>query len=170
MSVPEHIAIRRAEPRDIPALGRLGAALMRAHHAFDERRFMSPGADPEAGYAWFLGTQMESRSTLVLVAEQTLPGQPAEVVGYVYAAIEPQSWKELRDQAGFIHDLLVADGARGSGVGPRLIDEAVAWLRAQGMPRVLLWAATANTTARRIFEARGFRSTMVEMTLELSGD
>ena len=27
-----------------------------------------------------------------------------EVVGCVYAGIEPHSWKELREAAGFIHD------------------------------------------------------------------
>lgn len=167
MSSPDDIRIRRAEPRDVPALGRLGAALMRAHYAFDERRFMAPGDDVEAGYAWFLGTQMEATGTLVLVAERVAPEQPGELAGYIYAAVEPQSWKELRDQAGFIHDLLVAADARGTGVGQRLLDEAIEWLREQGMPRVLLWTATPNDKARRLFETRGFRSTMVEMTLEL---
>lgn len=167
MSAPDAIAIRRAEKRDVPALGRLGASLMRIHHAFDSRRFLAPGDHPETGYAQFLGPQLESDHALVLVAERTRPGQPGELVGYVYAAIEPQSFKELRDQAGFIHDLLVADDARGAGVGPRLLDAGVAWLREQGMPRVILWTAAPNTKARGLFESKGFKSTMIEMTLEL---
>ena len=36
------VLIRRAERRDLQALGRLGASLMRTHYAFDERRFLSP--------------------------------------------------------------------------------------------------------------------------------
>jgi hypothetical protein len=36
------------------------------------------------------------------------------------------------------------------------------------MPRVVLWTAAPNDPARRLFERRGFRSTMVEMTLELN--
>jgi hypothetical protein len=41
-------------------------------------------------------------------------------------------------------------------------------LRRQGAPRVLLWSAAPNTRAQTIFAAAGFRTTMVEMTLELS--
>lgn len=171
MSEPDRaVAIRRAEPRDLDALGRLGASLMRVHFAFDERRFMSPGERPETGYARFLETQMADASMLVLVAERAASGasDPAgDIVGYVYAGIEPASFKELRERAGYVHDLLVADGARGAGVGPRLLDAAVEWLRDQGMPRVLLWTAARNEKARALFEAHGFRATMVEMTREL---
>lgn len=62
------IGIRRARPADLPALGRLGAALLVVHHEFDWRRFIAPGADPEAGYAWFLGTQLESDDAAIFVA------------------------------------------------------------------------------------------------------
>jgi len=167
--MPAAVTTRRAETRDLPALGRLGAALMRTHFAFDERRFLAPGEDAETGYAWFLGTQLEAKDTLILVAELSPPDQRPQIVGYVYAGIEPLSWKELRDEAGFVHDLLVTSDARSMGVGQQLLDAAVAWLRAQGMPRVVLWTATPNDGARRLFEGRGFRSTMIEMTLELDG-
>jgi hypothetical protein len=43
----------------------------------------------------------------------------------------------------------------------------VDWLREQGMPRVLLWTAAPNDKARKLFEAHGFRATMIEMTREL---
>jgi GNAT superfamily N-acetyltransferase len=167
------VFVRPAEARDLPALGRLGAALLRVHHAFDDRRFLPPGDDPEGGYADFLGTQLHAGGTLVLVAvrqaaaDEPGNGAPSEVVGYVYAGIEPLSWKELRDEAGFVHDLVIADEARGCGVGRRLLDAAIAWLREQGMPRVVLWTAAPNEAAHRLFARRGFRSTMVEMTLEL---
>lgn len=180
------VVIRRAEQRDLEVLGRLGASLMRTHYAFDERRFMSPGDDPERGYAQFLAQQLDEPKSIVLVAERSgLPsdrrapvGRQAErrppldvpsgeVMGYVYAGIEPQSWKELRDEAGFVHDLMIADEAREAGVGKQLLDAAIDWLREQGMPRVVLWTAAPNDVARRLFERRGFRPTMIEMTLEL---
>jgi ribosomal protein S18 acetylase RimI-like enzyme len=165
--VPDAISIRRAEARDLPALGRLGASLMRIHHAFNDRRFMSPGDHPEAGYAEFLRAQMRNPDMLVLVAERSTDDDRRDVVGYLYAGVEPESFKELRAKAGYIHDLLVADDARGAGVGPRLIEAGVGWLREQGMPRVLLWTAAPNEKARRLFEAHGFKATMVEMTREL---
>jgi ribosomal protein S18 acetylase RimI-like enzyme len=168
VSVAEPIVLRRAVASDRRALGRLGATLMRIHHRFDEHRFMAPGDDPEPGYADFLRAQMDNPDMLVLVAERPVPGHEAAVVGYVYAGIEPESFKELRARAGYIHDLLVAEDARGAGVGPRLIEAAVDWLRDQGMPRVLLWTAAPNEQARRLFEAHGFRATMIEMTRDLN--
>lgn len=162
MDANDIVTLRKAEARDVPALGRLGASLMRMHHRFNQRRFMSPGDNPEAGYGAFLGSQLDRPDTLVLVAERR-----GHVVGYIWAAIEPESYKELRATAGFIHDLLVDDEARGGGAGARLVEAAVEWLRAQGMPRVLLWTAAQNDTARKLFEAHGFEATMVEMTREL---
>jgi ribosomal protein S18 acetylase RimI-like enzyme len=143
-------------------LGRLGAQLLRTHFEFDPKRFMAPGEDPEAGYAWFLGTQLRSDDVAVFVAERD-----DDVVGYVYAGIEPQSWKELREQCGYIHDVIVDQRARGAGIGTQLVEAAVAWLRDRGQPRVVLGAADANDGAQRLFARLGFRRTMVEMTLEL---
>ena len=161
-STPSDVLIRRAEARDLPELGELGAALMRLHYAFDEQRFLEPGGADQAGYARFLASQLDEEGSIVYVAERR-----GRIVGYVYAAIEPLSWKELRDEAGYIHDLLVTDDARRLGVGEGLLERAIEWLRDQGMPRVLLWTAPQNDRARRLFERRNFRATMIEMTLEL---
>jgi len=136
---------------------------MRTHYAFDPQRFLSLDDGAEEGYASFLGSQLAQPEAVVLVAE--IDGA---VAGYVYAGIEPLSWKELRDEAGFIHDLLVSEAARSHGAGQQLLDAAIAWLRARGMPRVVLWTAAPNAGAQRLFERRGFRPTMVEMTLELN--
>jgi ribosomal protein S18 acetylase RimI-like enzyme len=156
------VAIRRATETDLPALGRLGGQLMRVHYAFDRQRFMSPGSDPESGYASFLGTQLAEPDAIVFVAERG-----ARIAGYVYASLEPRSWKELREPAGFIHDLAVEPECRGLRIGTALLEAAVAWLRGKGAPRVLLWTAEPNEAARRLFEQHGFRRTMVEMTKEL---
>ena len=156
------LRIRRAEPADVAALGELGIALMRTHYIFDDRRFLEPTQDDAAGYARFLQGQLENAASIVLVAEQH-----GRIVGYAYAAVEPLSWKELRGECGYIHDLLVTDSARGRGAGDRLLDAAIEWLRERGMPRVVLGTAAPNEVAQRLFERRGFRPTMIEMTLEL---
>ena len=156
------IAVRPARESDLPSLGRLGASLIHTHFTFDAQRFMAPPSQPEEGYAWFLGTQLREPDVCILVAEDG-----DEVVGYVYAALEPHSWKELRDAAGFIHDVAVAEGHRGRGIGSLLISGASEWLRARGAPRVLLWTAERNLAARQLFTRLGFRTTLVEMTREL---
>ena len=123
---------------------------------------MAPRDDSESGYAWFLGTQLQSDDALVLVAERG-----GAIAGYVYAGIEPLNWKELRDECGFIHDVAVLEGGRRSGVATALLEAAMGWLRERGMPRVVLWTAENNEGAQRLFAAVGFRRTMIEMTREL---
>jgi ribosomal protein S18 acetylase RimI-like enzyme len=135
---------------------------MRTHYEFDPQRFLAPGDDPESGYAWFLETQLREPDVVILVAEQD-----GRVVGYVYAGLEPLSWKELRGPAGFIHDLVVEKQARGVGIARALLAAAIEWLRERGAPRVVLWTAAQNRPAQRLFDAAGFRETMIEMTQEL---
>lgn len=156
------VVIRRATALDLPALGGLGAELMRVHFAFDPQRFMDPGLDPESGYAWFLGTQLTAADAAIFVADRD-----GDVLGYVYAGIEPQSWKELRETAGFVHDIVVGDRARRAGLATRLMEAAFAWFRERQVPRVVLWTADGNHAAQALFTRLGFRRTMVEMTREL---
>src|SRR5258708_7788231 len=77
------VSIRPARSSDEAALGRLGAALMRQHHASDPRRFILTDR-PEAGYGRFLVSQLADPDYLVLVAEH-----PDEIFGYVFSSIEP---------------------------------------------------------------------------------
>jgi GNAT superfamily N-acetyltransferase len=156
------IRIRPATKDDVPALGRLGASLMRLHHAFDNQRFLAPSGNPEDGYGRFLAGQLRDADATVFVADRA-----GEVVGYIYAGLEPLSWKELRDAAGFIHDVVVAEPHRAGGVASALIETASLWLKAKGAPRVMLWTAERNHAAQRLFEQAGFRRTMIEMTREL---
>jgi ribosomal protein S18 acetylase RimI-like enzyme len=159
------VAIRRADTADLPSLGRLGAHLVRTHYAFDRDRFMTPPPDVDAGYAWFLGTQLTRDDVVVYVAERD-----GTLIGYVYAGIEPPSWQELRESAGFIHDVVVDERARREGIATRLVEAAVAWLFARGAPRVMLWSAEQNQAAQRFFAGIGFRRTMIEMTRERPAD
>jgi len=155
--------IRKAERRDAEALGRLGVMLMRTHYAFDPQRFLAPVEGSERGYASFLAGMLDSPDDCVFVAED----EGGRIAGYVFAALEPLSWKELRGPAGFIHDVAVAEDARRAGVATQLLRAAIEWLREHGAPRVLLWTAAPNEAAQRLFRRLGFRDTAIEMTMEL---
>lgn len=156
------ITIRPATPDDLPALGVLGARLVRLHHTFDAQRFMTPGSDLERGYANFLDGLRRRDDALLLVAEVN-----GAVAGYLYGSLEPRSWEALRDEAGFINDLIVDQPAAGHGVASLLVERATAWFRDRGVPRVVLHTADQNAPAQRLFARLGFRRTMVEMTKEL---
>jgi ribosomal protein S18 acetylase RimI-like enzyme len=155
------ITVRSATPLDEDALGRFGAALLRQHHDADPRRFLG-AAHPEAAYGRFLVSQIAGAASLVLVAE--LSGR---VVGYVYADVESTNWMELRGPCGVVHDLYVDESARHQGAGRQLLKAAIDWVHAKGRSQVVLLTKTGNEHAQSLFRALGFRSTMVEMTLDL---
>ena len=154
--------IRRAKPADLPAVGRLGALLIKTHHDLDPKRFIPNTPETPAGYAWFLGTQLRKRNVAVLVADDD-----GHVIGYAYAGVEGTDYMALRGPAGVLHDVIVAPEHRGRGVGRMLLEAALEFLRSRGAPRVVLTTAEGNERAQRVFEHAGFRRTMIEMTREL---
>jgi ribosomal protein S18 acetylase RimI-like enzyme len=161
---PAVVMLRPAVRADLPAIGRLGALLVRLHHELDTERFIPAGPRTEDGYASFLGAQLDNPRVVVLVAERS-----GEVLGYAYAEVEGHDWMALRGPAGVVHDLVVDPSQRGQGVGTRLLEAAVAALEAKGAPRVVLWTAERNEVAQRLFARAGFRRTMVEMTRKVEG-
>ena len=157
------ITVRRATPADLPILGRLGALLVRTHHDFDPKRFVEASPQTEAGYASFLGTQLDRPNVAVLVADRS-----GDVIGYTYAGVEGRDYMSLRGPAGVVYDVVVDPNHRRGGVGRMLLQAALEFLKSHGAPRVVLSTATQNQAAQRLFESAGFRRTMVEMTAELS--
>lgn len=154
------IHLRAAVPGDRTALGRYGAALMRQHHASDPRRFILT-EHPEEGYGRFLVSMLADQDALVMVAERS-----GEIVGYVFASIEGTSWRDLRGPGGFIHDVFVDERVRREGAGVALLRAAVDWIHSRGITQVVLWSKAGNASAQRLFTRIGFRSTMLEMTLD----
>ncbi|MFD0879466.1 GNAT family N-acetyltransferase [Variovorax dokdonensis] len=53
--------------------------------------------------------------------------------------------------------LLIAPKARGLGLGARLTDECIAFARAKGYRKLVLWTNSILTAARHIYSARGFQ-------------
>jgi ribosomal protein S18 acetylase RimI-like enzyme len=158
------VTIRPAAAADIPAIGRLGALLVRMHHDLDPARFIAATPGTQHGYGSYLSSQLRDPTVLVLVAERY-----GDVLGYTYAAVEGNDYMALRGPAGVLHDIVVDPDHRGEGVGRMLLDATLAWLDARGAPRVVLSTAEGNEAAQRLFAAAGFRRTMVEMTRELGG-
>jgi ribosomal protein S18 acetylase RimI-like enzyme len=155
------IVIRPAAPADIPAIGRLGALLVRTHHDFDPLRFIAASERTAEGYGSYLGSQLRKRDVIVLVAEEK-----GEVLGYTYAGIEGSDYMSLRGPAGVLYDIVVDPAHRKHGVGRLLLDATLAALTEKGAPRVVLSTAERNEPAQRLFAHAGFRRTMIEMTRE----
>lgn len=176
MAAPPSLRVRPARSADLPAVSLLAAELVRMHHRLDPPRFLL--IEPvEKGYQWFFTRELKRKAAVILVAERTAEGDPAEegpatspspsIVGYAYGTLEARNWNDLLDACGKLNDIYVAPAARREGAGRLLLTEMLAALRARGAPRVVLLSAWRNPDAHAFFEAAGFRRTMVEMTAEL---
>jgi GNAT superfamily N-acetyltransferase len=53
--------------------------------------------------------------------------------------------------------LLLAPRARGMGLGARLTDECIAFARAKGYRKMVLWTNSCLAAARGIYASRGFK-------------
>jgi ribosomal protein S18 acetylase RimI-like enzyme len=166
MTLSAPVSVRSAKPEDVPALGRMGSALVRFHHSLDPLRFFL--VDNDEGYGAFLESEMGRKRSLVLVAEARGEDGAARVIGYAWGRLEGRDWAMLLDACGKLHDLYVVPEARGLGAGRALCEAMIERLSALGAPRVLLSTASANAGAQRLFASLGFRATMIEMTRERS--
>jgi len=64
-----------------------------------------------------------------------------------------------------IHDIFVEHASRRRGAGRALLLAAVEELRRLGAGQVILSTAFRNVAGQALFDAVGFRPTMIEMTL-----
>lgn len=73
-----------------------------------------------------------------------------ERVGAVFVVRKSATTAQLRM-------LILSPQARGLGLGGRLTDECIAFARAKGYRKLLLWTHSCLTTARSIYARRGFK-------------
>src|SRR5450432_3321386 len=138
------VTVRKMTEADLTAAGKMGADLIRLHHAWDQKRFFTVDK-PESGYRWFLGTQLKNPETVLLVAEVD-----ATLAGYFYGSVQERDWQRLLDPHGEITDIFVDERFRKQVVGAALMKAGIAALEAMGAKQMVLSSATPNTQAQKL--------------------
>lgn len=153
--------VRLATAADLAAIARMGADLARRHEGYDPLRFHVPDGF-EAGYGEWFAQELPQVPDAVYLG---VVDGPTGLAGYVYGRLEGRDWDRLLEPHASLVDVYVEAGARGQGLGARLVRAFCAWADERAA-RVVLSSATANEGAQRLFVALGFRPTMVELTRE----
>lgn len=155
------VTVRRANIDDARTIAEFAHELFAQHEQYDARRF-SQIAERER-MATFYGGQTNARNAAVLVAELE-----EKTVGFAYVQYETINYAGLLRNAAWIHDLYVDETARGQNAGKLLIEKSIEIARDFGADKLMLSVAARNEYAKEFFERQGFRTTMVEMMLDLT--
>jgi ribosomal protein S18 acetylase RimI-like enzyme len=155
------VNVRRATKEDAQQVAEFAIRLFAQHRDYDQRRFAEISS--VEGAEAFYGSQTEAEDAAVLVAEIE-----NRIVGFAYLQYEAMDYANLLENAVWLHDLYIDAAARKTGAGKFLIEKSIEIARKLGADKLMLSVAAKNTAAKDFFERRGFRETMVEMTMNLT--
>ena len=155
------VRIREAGPGDVPTVVGLSDALFRED---------AGSRDPTTNQDWAL---QEGRAYFaVLLADgaagcwlaESVPG--GEAVGYLAGRLRDGGpLRPLR--LATLESMYVREGARGRGVGARLVGRFLSWARERGALRASVTAYAANEGAVRFYEREGFSARKLSLERDI---
>lgn len=99
---------------------------------------------------------------LIIVARQE--GQVVGMVNLLYTVSTA-----LGDRVALLEDMVVSPDARGSGVGSRLLEQAIQSAKSEGCKRITLLTDKTNESAQHFYQKHGFGfSSMMPLRLSLT--
>ncbi len=157
--------IRPATPADVESVLPMVAKIAAMHEAMDPAKY-GYLPDPAGMYRGWLKSRAKDPRSVFLVADAN-DGEEGNLVAFLVATTESEIPIYRLREFGFIHDIWVEERYRNEGIGRQLATLAVERFRQIGVKQVRLDTAAGNEPARGLFGACGFRSSTIEMLLEL---
>jgi GNAT superfamily N-acetyltransferase len=143
--------VRDATPADAVDIARVRVRSWQVAYAHAFPAEALAGLTPETGVDWWTRVLEDPYPHMhTLVAEAG-----GEVVGFANLGAARED-----DVAGLgeLFAIYVHPRAWGRGAGQALMAEALAWLRADGFPKAILWVLEDNPRTRRFYELAGWRA------------
>jgi aminoglycoside 6'-N-acetyltransferase I len=88
------------------------------------------------------------------------------VCGYIHIMIKENSELYKKTKIGYIEELFVDDNFRNRGIGDRLVDEAVLWLKSKDLKEIWLNVDINNFEGTRFWDDQGFNSIGIRKSLK----
>ena len=146
------IVVRPALPRELDRVAALWTLLLQHHVTVPG---LAPAPSPEHAVRAHLAELAADPAAALLVGERD-----AALAGFaaLRAVRRPPLFAET--ERGEIEALFVRQEDRRAGVGRALVEEALRWMAARGLPRAALQVAATNAAGEAFWRALGFADAM----------
>ena len=153
MERTEALIVRRATAADVMAISELVPQLV----AFGPPPWRDTEQMTKTDHAVIQRAILE-QSDDAIVWVGVLDG---EVLAFLHARATTDYYTQ--NVQGHVADIVVADRARGSGIGTRLLEEAERWAREQGFQQLTIAVFERNARALELYERRGFQREIIRL-------
>lgn len=160
--------IRPATPSDVPTVLPMVAKICALHESWDAAKYGFL-TNPALQYQRWLTKLTNSDRAVFLVAdtETTKPKQAPILAGFLVGTVEGEIPIYRLKEYGFIHDIWVEPEYRNSGIARQMVKQTIELFSQMGVKQIRLDTAVPNEAARRLFSSCGFRTSTIEMLVEL---
>jgi ribosomal protein S18 acetylase RimI-like enzyme len=146
---PSSIEIELARPEDVERISELWGDLAGLHESLDPA--FTPADTWQDGYAQYLTGLLGRDDARVLVARRN-----GDIVAYGIARVTLLPPFFLERRRGFIQDVYTVKGYRRRGIGRKLANALLHWLREVGMETAELTVASGNLPGIHFWRNLGF--------------
>lgn len=145
--------VREAETRDLDRVAALWTSITHHHQSMDPVFQMRPDADDQIK-ALLLTLYRDPEARIFVYDDE------GDVSGLCIVRIDHSPPIMRETGRAEITDLGVREDLRRSGIGTRLVEEALNWVRTSGIERVEIHVAKGNPAGQGFWRARGFGDLM----------